>query len=105
LFGAARTFWGNVNGILADLSVDSAWWVSMDKTDEYDKLYRESLTSEEFDPALAQKAIRYLFDEVVFIPVYTMQRGAVIQPYVHDTGFLSQTNFWLWNPAKAWLSK
>jgi ABC-type transport system substrate-binding protein len=105
LFGAARTFWGNLNGMLTDLSVDSTWWVSMVKTDEYDKLYRASLTSMEYDPALAQKATRYLFDNVTFIPVYTMQRGAVVQPFVHDTGFLSQANFWYWEPAKAWLSK
>ena len=105
LFGAARTFSGGINGMLTDLSRDGAWWVSMDKTDEYDELYRASLTAKEYDPALAQKAIRYLFDEITFIPVYTMQRGAVVQPYVHDTGYMSQANFWYWEPAKAWISK
>jgi peptide/nickel transport system substrate-binding protein len=105
LFGAARTFSGGINGMLTDLSRDGAWWVSMDKTDEYDKLYRAALTAKEYDPALSQKAVRYLFDNVTFIPVYTMQRGAVVQPYVHDTGFMTQANFWYWDPAKAWMSK
>jgi hypothetical protein len=65
----------------------------------------DSLTAKEYDPALAKKAVRNVFDNTTMIPVYTMVRGAIVQPYVHDTGFYTESNFWYWTPAKAWVSK
>jgi peptide/nickel transport system substrate-binding protein len=105
LYGAARSISGNVNAILQNLSSSSAWWVSMEKNAEYDKLYTDAVTSVDYDPVLAQKVIQYLFDNTTVIPVYTMNRGAVVHPNVHDTGLYDQQNFWFWSPAKAWLSK
>jgi peptide/nickel transport system substrate-binding protein len=105
LYGVARVVQGNLNNILQNFSSSSPWWVSMDKTAEYDKLYQDSVTAKEYDPALAQKVVQYIYDNTTFIPVYTMNRGAVVHPNVHDTGFYAQQNFWFWNPAKAWLSK
>jgi hypothetical protein len=105
LYGVARVVQGNLNNILQNFSSSSPWWVSMDKTAEYDKLYQDSVTAKEYDPALAQKVVQYIYDNTTFIPVYTMNRGAVVHPNVRDTGFYAQQNFWFWNPAKAWLSK
>jgi peptide/nickel transport system substrate-binding protein len=106
LFGAARAgLIGNVNSGLANWSDDSAWHSSLLKTAEYNQLYQASLTAKQFDPELAKKAIRYLYDNTTIIPIYAVTRGWVIEPYVHDTHFFSAQNFWYWEPAKTWLSK
>jgi peptide/nickel transport system substrate-binding protein len=105
LFGAARALSPNINAALQQWTKDTAWWTSLDKTPEYYQLYMDSLTAKEYDPALAKKAVRNVFDNTTMIPVYTMVRGAIVQPYVHDTGFYTESNFWYWTPAKAWVSK
>jgi peptide/nickel transport system substrate-binding protein len=106
LFGAARAgLVGNVNSGLSNWSDDSHWHSSLLKTAEYNQLYNESLTADEYDPALAKKAIQYLYDNTSIIPIYAVSRGYVLQPNVHDTGFYTQQNFWYWEPAKTWLSK
>jgi peptide/nickel transport system substrate-binding protein len=106
LFGAARAgLIGNVNSGLANWSNDSTWHSSLLKTTEYSQLYQASLASKQFDPAQSKKAIQYLYDNTTVIPIYAVTRGWVIKPYVHDTGFFTQQNFWYWEPGKTWLSK
>jgi peptide/nickel transport system substrate-binding protein len=106
LFGAARAgLIGNVNSGLANWTTDSSWHSSLLKTTEFQQLYQTSLTAKQFDPALAKKAVQYLYDNTTIIPIYAVTRGWVLEPYVHDTGFFGQQNFWYWEPAKTWLSK
>jgi peptide/nickel transport system substrate-binding protein len=106
LFGAARAgIIGNINSGLANWTPDSPWHSSLLKTPEFIQLYTDSLTAKQYDPALAKKAVQYLYDNTTIIPIYAVSRGDVLQPYVHDTGFYTQNNFWYWTPSKTWMSK
>lgn len=104
--GAARAgIIGNINSGLSNWTFDSPWHSSLLKTPEFIQLYTDSLTAKQYDPALARKAVQYLYDNTTVITVYAVSRGVVLQPYVHDTGFYTYQNFWYWDPAKTWLSK
>jgi peptide/nickel transport system substrate-binding protein len=106
LQGASSSVGANVNGSLTALTKDSpTWYVSMDKTEDFYNLYRASLTAPEYDVALIQKAIKYMFDNATMNCIYCVSRGVVLPPWVHDTGFYTRHRFWFWEPADTWLSK
>ncbi len=105
LLGAARSTAANLNVSLINWTKDSAWHVSVDKTEELYKLWKTALTSKEYDVALTQKAVQYMYDNAMITPVYAVSRGVVLPPWVHDTGFYTRNMFWHWEPANTWLSK
>ena len=78
---------------------------SMLKTDELEKLFHDSLHSASFEPELAKKMVRYLYENALVIPVYEITRGAVLKDYVHDGGFYSKQAWPGWEPANLWLDK
>jgi peptide/nickel transport system substrate-binding protein len=105
--GTARALeGGNENNALAMWTMDNPnLHVSVDKTADLYALYRASLTSTNYDPALVQKCVQYIYDDDMITPIYAIQRGVVMQNYVEDAGFSTHSLFWLWNPAVAWLNK
>jgi ABC-type transport system substrate-binding protein len=78
---------------------------SMDKPDAFQALYNTAAAAKTFDPALTQKAIKYMYDNEMYIPVYCNSRGQVMQTYVHDTGFYTFHNWASWRPSDVWLNK
>ena len=78
---------------------------SMLKTDEFENYFNDSLHSASFEPALAQKMIRYLYDNALVLPVYSIARGVILKDYVYDGGFYSQQVWPYWEPANLWLDK
>ena len=106
LQGAASSIGANVNASFTALTKENpVWYVSMDKPEAFYTLYRDSLTSPQYDAALVQKCVKYYFDNVTFNCVYAVSRGCVLPPWVHDTGFYTRHRFWYWEPADTWLSK
>jgi peptide/nickel transport system substrate-binding protein len=106
LQGAASSVGANVNASFTALTKEGpTWYVSLDKTEEFYNLYRDSLTSPQYDVALVQKCVKYMFDTVYFNCIYAVSRGCVMPPWVHDTGFYTRQRFWYWEPADAWKSK
>jgi len=86
-------------------SQDSAHCPSMLKTDEFQKLFLDSKHSKEFNPEKMKKAVKYLYDNALVLPLYTITRGHVLKPYVNDTGFYSKQTWPGWEPANVWLDK
>jgi ABC-type transport system substrate-binding protein len=106
LQGSASSIGANVNASLTALTKDNpVWFVSMEKTEAFYELYRASITSPDYDPALVQKCVKYYFDNATFNSIYANPRGAVLPPWVHDTGFYTRHRFWYWDPADCWMSK
>ena len=77
----------------------------MIKTDDMEKMYTASLAAKTYDPALMQKMIQYLYDNALQTNLWVIPRGYLVQPYIHDTGFMSQQSWPIWIPENAWLSK
>jgi peptide/nickel transport system substrate-binding protein len=86
-------------------SQSAAFFPSVLKTDELQRLIDESMSSRDYDPVLVQKVLRYIHDEAMFLPLYCISRGHAIQPYVHDSGFYTKLGWTQWTPADCWLSK
>jgi peptide/nickel transport system substrate-binding protein len=91
--------------ITREISKSSPFFASLLKTDEFDALYQASLTSKEYDPALMQKIVQYIFDNAMVNYLWTVSRGDALYPYVHDTGLYSLQAWNFWHPGDAWLSK
>jgi ABC-type transport system substrate-binding protein len=76
------------------------------KTDDLQALMDESMRAKDYDPDLAQKVLRYIHDEAMFLSIYCTVRGHAVKPYVHDTGFNTKLEtFMSFLPADIWLSK
>jgi len=106
LQGSASSIGANVNASVIALTKDNpVWFVSMEKTEEFYELYRASITAPDYDPALVQKCVKYMFDNATFNVIYANPRGCVLPPWVHDTGFYTRHRFWYWFPADCWMSK
>jgi peptide/nickel transport system substrate-binding protein len=96
----------NINqGIDFVWSQTAAFFPSVQKTDQLQTLLDESMASKDYDPALVQKVLRYIYDTAMFLPLYCITRGHAIQSYVHDSGFYTQQNWAVFTPADTWLSK
>ena len=63
---------------------------SMAKPDEYQALYNAAAASKDYDPALTQKVIQYMYDNAMIICLYADPRLAITQNYVKDPGFFSE---------------
>jgi peptide/nickel transport system substrate-binding protein len=80
--------------------------ISMLKPDGFQELLNAALATKNLDVGLTQKAIKYMYDNKLYIPIYATSRGDVMQTYVKgDTGFYSLHNWGSWTPAKVWLDK
>lgn len=86
-------------------SQNAAFFPSVLKTDELQKLLNESMRAKDYDPALVQKVLQYIHDEAMFIPLYCISRGHALKPYVEDAGFYSMQSWTTWRPADCWLNK
>jgi peptide/nickel transport system substrate-binding protein len=101
----ARSIVPNMNVSAIVLTKESPNHASLDKTNEFYTLYLDSMNAKTFSATLAQKMVRYIYDNVMLMPIYAVARGEVMQSYVHDTGFYTRQHFWYWEPADIWLSK
>lgn len=99
-------FFANMNtGISTYWAKDANMYPSVDKTDAFQALHVASLTSKDFDPALEQKVIQYMYDNAMCLPLWAGSRGDVIKPYVKDTGFYEMQAWPGWKPYNTWLNK
>ena len=73
---------------------------SMDKTNEFQALLEAALASKDYDPALVQKAVKYLYDNNSVICLNATMRGQVMANYVMDAGFYTYDRATYWNPGK-----
>jgi peptide/nickel transport system substrate-binding protein len=98
---------GNLNfGIDFVWTQTAPFFPSVLKTDELQAMVTASLNSKDYDPALVQKALLYMHDTAMFLPLYCITRGHALKPYVHDTGMDSSLQLLMtWLPANTWLSK
>jgi peptide/nickel transport system substrate-binding protein len=106
LCGIPLSLQANANVSLRDLVVqNSVMLVSTLRPAELEKLFLASAATREYDPALVQKIIQFIFDDAMFMPLYGVPGGTVVNPSVHDTGFGSWQSSSGWEPADLWLSK
>ncbi|MBI2848120.1 MAG: hypothetical protein HYX83_02995 [Chloroflexi bacterium] len=72
----------------------------------YAELVNQGLAAKDFDSlkTLGQKAVRLLFEETAFIPLYSTKSSAVKQRSVRDDGHM-EVHSVLWYPADTWISK
>jgi peptide/nickel transport system substrate-binding protein len=106
VLGGMTGFFGNMNQAIGLYwSQDAMLYPSVDKTDELQNLYTASLTSKDYDAALIQKVIRYMYDNVLCVPLWAGARADAVKPYVHDTGFYSGQAWPTWKPYATWLDK
>jgi peptide/nickel transport system substrate-binding protein len=98
---------GNLNfGIDFVWTQTAPFFPSVLKTDELQALVTASLISKDYNVALVQKALLYMHDTAMFLPLYCITRGHALKPYVHDTGMDSSLQLLMsWLPANTWLSK
>lgn len=91
--------------LISNWAQSAPWYVSVDKTSDLQKLIDACAASRDFDPALAQKVLQYMYDTAMINPVYVLTRGQVAQKYVMDTGLYSLHNWPWWTPGNIWLNK
>jgi peptide/nickel transport system substrate-binding protein len=94
-----------VYALISNWAQSAPWYVSVDKTNDFQKLIDAAAASRDFDPALAQKCLQYMYDNAMINPVYVLTRGQVAQKYVRDTGLYTLHNWPWWQPANIWLDK
>jgi peptide/nickel transport system substrate-binding protein len=68
---------------------------SLEKTDEFVELLDNSALLPDADPALIQKILDYMYDNVLIIPIHEAGRSYAYQPYVENGD-------WLARPMTAW---
>jgi peptide/nickel transport system substrate-binding protein len=94
-----------VYALISNWAQTAPWYVSVDKTNDFQKLIDAAAASKDFDPALAQKCLQYMYDNAMITPVYVLTRGQVAQKYVTDTGLYTLHNWPWWTPGNIWLNK
>jgi len=100
------TLGSNINKTFAyNMISTAATWSSLQKPNEFDQLYKDGCATKNIDPAVSQKAVRYVYDNAMVTPLYCTTRGDIVAPYVHDTGFYTLGSFIQWTPANIWMSK
>jgi peptide/nickel transport system substrate-binding protein len=103
---APKSVNANMNvGLNSHFSKDSVNHPVLDKTDEFQALYKASATSSTYDPALVQKVIRYMYDNAMINCVYAISRGYIFRPYLHGLDLNNNANFMIWGTATAWRDK
>jgi len=102
----ANGFAPNMNSASNMVWAQSAmFFPSVAKTGDLQKLLDASTASKDYDPALVQKYIQYMYDNTMFNPVYCIIRGVATTANVRDTGFLKGYGPSTWDPGSAWISK
>jgi peptide/nickel transport system substrate-binding protein len=100
--------YGNMNQVLVqEFAQGSVFYQSMDKSlPDLVSAIKASISPTTYDPKLAQKVCRVLYDNAKVIPISEGGRGYVFQNYVMNGGF-GQRNayFWAWDWTHAWLNK
>ena len=72
-------FSGNPNKTFSyNLLTTAATWSSLQKTNDFDQLYKDGCNTKNIDPAVTQKAIRYIFDNAMVTPLYCTTRGDAV---------------------------
>ncbi len=80
-------------------------YVSVDITPEYVSLWNAAAESVNYDAAKEKALVKYIYDNVMCIPVWNVVRAWVTQPYVKDGGFLTMASGFFWRPDTIWLDK
>ncbi|MCX7911345.1 MAG: ABC transporter substrate-binding protein, partial [Dehalococcoidales bacterium] len=114
----ARTGWNNgllyaappgpsnwVRTITGVLDPTGANYISVARSQEYIDLFNAAATSMQKDTAKERAVVKYIYDNVMCIPVWEVVRAWVVQPYVKDGGFLSHAGAFYWNADTIWLDK
>jgi ABC-type transport system substrate-binding protein len=95
----------NINKTYISRFVPTNQYNSLARSDDFMKLIQASINSVDFDPTLAQKVTRYIYDNALINCLYATPRGAVMRDYVKDTGFLAGQSWPIWYPADVWFNK
>jgi peptide/nickel transport system substrate-binding protein len=104
LLVCANGFAPNMNSACNMVWAQTAmFFPSVLKSDALQKLLETSTASKDYDPALVQKYIQNIYDDVMFNPVYCIIRGVATTSKVHDTGFLKGYGPSTWDPGSAWI--
>ncbi len=104
--GAGKSINANVNSsINANFSQKSNTNVSVLKPDEFQALLDASATSPEYNPALVQKVLRYMYDNAMINCLYGTSLGWIVKPYLHDLDLCTNISAMYWGTATAWMSK
>jgi peptide/nickel transport system substrate-binding protein len=89
----------------APLGPDSIYYISVDKPAEYAALFNAAASSILQDPVKEKAVVKYVYDNVMCIPVWEVARAWVVQPYVKDGGFLTDASAFFWRAENIWLDK
>jgi peptide/nickel transport system substrate-binding protein len=99
-------FMANMNSAMGMYWAQTAnFYPSVTKSDELQAMHLASLASKDFDPALEQKVIRYIYDNALTLPLWAGVRGDVTKTFVKDSGFYSLQSWPGWKPYNTWLDK
>ena len=103
---ASKSINANVNSsINVNFSQATLSNFSLAKPDDFQALCDASAASPEYNPALVQKVIRYMYENAMITSLYAVPRGYVVKPYLHDLDLNNQANAMAWGPGTAWMSK
>jgi len=88
-----------------NLSQSAMSFHSLFKPDDIEKMVIAAKATKDIDPALTQKWVKAMFDQVDTIPLYATLRGCIMMKYVKGTNFFMKSSFIIWTPADTWLDK
>ena len=85
--------------------VPSSWYQSMKKPDGWPQMLRASITSTTSEPALMQKCVQALYDDITIIPTSYGTALWATTDKVHDAGLTDRGSATAANYQYAWLSQ
>jgi hypothetical protein len=78
---------------------------SLKKEDAFISLHKAAMATKNFEPALTQKVIRYMYENTMINCLFGIQRGQIMKPYLNDAGFYKYSCHMMWDANKCWLDK
>ncbi|HTY82531.1 MAG TPA: ABC transporter substrate-binding protein [Dehalococcoidales bacterium] len=78
---------------------------SLDKTNDFQALLNAALASKDYDPALVQKCLAYMYNNSMVNCQNATKRGQTMANYVMGADFYTYDRAMYWSPAKVWLNK
>jgi len=98
--------WPNYNQhVGAYWAQTSNLFLSLERTEGLQALYDESSTLTEVDADMLREIASMIYEDAMVIPLYGAVSGAIVQDYVHDTGYLEGGVHFQAQPENAWISK
>lgn len=105
LFGFSFSYPNFNNGLNQYFAPNTAWYRSLKKPENWQKLFDDSLTSPAPVPELMQKCVQAFYDDVTIISIYSVRDIWATTDKVHEAGLGELGDATQWKPYNAWLSK